>query len=390
MRYYVYFILAIVLFSCRPPGLTEATEASPDSELSSQADGQSSRSKIIKVKKAKPKLSLATKRPVYVMKTYSRPDEFQNDDRFKRFYTQGLVFYNGHLLESTGMPGFSRLRFMEVKASETRFVAGMGEILTETDRSKCKFLKEILKSQGRPLYPDDRCLPHGEGVTVIESMVYLLTWQLRRGIAYQIEGTPTSPRLREVFRFDIPIEGWGLTNNGKQLIISDGSDRLYFVLPDQLQSATERHWGRACIMQLRVNTGGVERDEVVSHYDCEVPSQTFYRTNMSRSASLRGPWVSHLNELEFIKGKIYANVLGTNYVARINPYSAEVESYLDFSELVPTPDSFEDDRHKEWFFDDHQSHNYVLNGLAYDEQRDELYVTGKQWPFFLKVKLDHP
>lgn len=165
----------------------------------------------------------------------------------------------------------------------------------------------------------------GEGLTLWQGKLIQLTW--RRGIGFVYD--------RETFKrldsFSYSTEGWGITHNDQYLIMSDGSSTLYFLDSETFQP----------IRALRVHDGGVQ--------------------------------IANLNELEYIKGEIYANVWQTDYIVRISPKTGQVsgwinlEGLLSSEEPIPTVD--------------------VLNGIAYDENEERLFVTGKYWPKLFEIKL---
>lgn len=212
-------------------------------------------------------------------------------------FTQGLVYEAGAFYEGTGLRnGRSSLRKV---ALET------GKILQQINLADRYF---------------------GEGIVVWESRIIQLTWQSEIGFVYDKE---SFERLAE---FSYPTEGWGITHDGEQLIMSDGSSTLYFWDADTLTET-----GR------------------ISVYDD------------------RGP-VVRLNELEYIKGEIYANVWQTDRIARINPETGAVVGWLDLSGLLQLPA-------------DYNRRVDVLNGIAYDAATDRLFVTGKLWPTLFEIDL---
>jgi glutamine cyclotransferase len=164
-----------------------------------------------------------------------------------------------------------------------------------------------------------------EGLAVLQGKAFQLTWQSRKGFVYDLE----SLRLEKEFKLE--GEGWGLTTDGNSLIWSDGTDHIRFMDPSTFKV------GRT--IQVR---------------------------NQSRP-------VLGLNELEFIKGEIFANVWGSDYVVRIAPGSGEVTGVIDFSGLLT--------------FKDRRNDTDVLNGIAYDAAADRLFVTGKRWPKLFEVRL---
>jgi glutamine cyclotransferase len=165
----------------------------------------------------------------------------------------------------------------------------------------------------------------GEGIAVYQGKIIQLTWRENLGLVYDRE----SFAVLEVFSY--PTEGWGLTHDGKHLIMSDGSSTLTFLDPETFAP--------------------VRRIEVTSS---------------------RGP-VENLNELEYIKGEIYANIWLTDYIVRIDPQTGRVTGWIDLSGLLP-PDTV-------------RGAVDVLNGIAYDYKQDRIFVTGKLWPFVFEIQL---
>jgi len=164
-----------------------------------------------------------------------------------------------------------------------------------------------------------------EGLALLEGKLYQLTWKENTGFIYDPQD------FRQLGTFSYPTEGWGLTTDGSSLILSDGSATLYFLDPQTLQTT------RA----LQVNLDGAPLDR--------------------------------LNELEYIRGEIYANIWYKDLIARIDPASGEVVGVIDCGSLrdgegAPAP-------------------NDVLNGIAYDARGDRLYLTGKNWPWIYEVSL---
>ncbi|HLY41673.1 MAG TPA: glutaminyl-peptide cyclotransferase [Terracidiphilus sp.] len=210
-------------------------------------------------------------------------------------FTQGLVYVDGHLYESTGIKGKSSLR------------------------------EEDLES-GRILHLQDVPAKYfAEGLTNWGSMLVQLTWQSQVALVYD----RTTFRFLRSFHYD--GEGWGLTQDGKNLILSDGTATLKFFDPGTFRE--------------------VRRIVVRDH----------------------GAPVSQLNELEFIRGQIYANVWHSDRIARISPANGNVLGWIDLNGLLPA--SQRSDREA------------VLNGVAYDEARDRLFVTGKLWPKIFEIKV---
>ena len=165
----------------------------------------------------------------------------------------------------------------------------------------------------------------GEGLTLLNGKLYQLTWQHQKGFVYD---QVTFQKLGE---FSYYGEGWGLTDDEQSLIISDGTNRLRFIDPSTFQVKR----------LLAVADGGVP--------------------------------ISQLNELEYVKGEILANVWHQDRIARIDPQSGKVLGWIELKGLISPrelPDS-----------------EAVLNGIAYDEQSGRLFVTGKLWPKLFEIRL---
>lgn len=164
----------------------------------------------------------------------------------------------------------------------------------------------------------------GEGITVLGDRIFQLTWQ--SGIGYVYRKSDFS--LLQTWNY--AHEGWGITDDDTRLIVSDGTATIRFLDPATLQTTS----------QITVS------DE-------------------------RG-LVTNLNELEYIRGEIYANIWQTDRIARIDPASGKVLGWLDLSGLLPT--------------EDRQQQVDVLNGIAYDAANDRLFVTGKWWPKLFEIE----
>jgi glutaminyl-peptide cyclotransferase len=210
-------------------------------------------------------------------------------------FTQGLVYADGHLYESTGLNGQSSLRMTDLET---------GRILQEQPVASQYF---------------------AEGLAAWGSTLVQLTWQDHIAFVYD----RFSFRLLNTLHY--PGEGWGLTSDGKRLILSDGTADLRFLDP-------------ATMRELR-------RVTVKDH----------------------GAPVKELNELEFIHGEIYANIWHSDRIARISPRNGAVLGWIDLTGLLPdnlrsTPEA-------------------VLNGIAYDAARDRLFVTGKLWPRLYEIRI---
>ncbi len=210
-------------------------------------------------------------------------------------FTQGLYIEDGILYESTGLNGKSAVKKIDPKT---------GKVIKSRDMQD-KFF--------------------GEGLTIVDDKIYQITWRSKTGFVYDKESL-------EVLRtFSYKTQGWGITYDGKYLIISDGSDILYFMDPNSF-----------------VVVGNLE----------------VYNKNGK---------VTKLNELEYINGEIYANIWGKDLIARIDPKTGYVKSWIDLTGIL----SKEDRKGKE----------DVLNGIAYDPENDTLLVTGKFWPKMFEIKV---
>ncbi|MFZ6013946.1 MAG: glutaminyl-peptide cyclotransferase [Bacteroidota bacterium] len=211
-------------------------------------------------------------------------------------FTQGLVVHNGLLYESTG---------------QKKSWLGIVDVSTGTPDKKV-----IL---------DDRYF--GEGITILNNKIYQLTWQTKKGFIYDLK---TFKKLGE---FDYATEGWGLTHDNKNLIMSDGSEKLTFLDTTSLKP--------------------VRSLTVIDEY---------------------GP-VKKLNELEYIEGAIFANQWETNRIVKIDPQTGKVIGRMDLTPLVR---------------DANMSHenSEVLNGIAYHSTTKSLLVTGKYWPKIYVLSLN--
>lgn len=165
----------------------------------------------------------------------------------------------------------------------------------------------------------------GEGIVDWKSQLFELTWKSQIGFVYNLDNF--EPRRTFQYRG----EGWGLTRDDRRLIMSDGTDTLRFLDPDTLKEV-----GRI-------------------------------------SVTADGKAVENLNELEWVKGEIYANIWQTNLIARINPQNGNVLGWIDLSNVVAASGV--------------RDINAVLNGIAYDQAHDRLFVTGKLWPWLFEVRL---
>jgi glutamine cyclotransferase len=230
--------------------------------------------------------------PVY---TYNVVNTYPHD---RNAFTQGLVFEDGVLYEGTGGFGNSTLRRVELET---------GDILQIRELSAQIF---------------------GEGITIYENKIIQLTWKSNIGFVYD----KNSFELLQEFNYS--TEGWGITNDGTRLIMSDGTSTLHFLNPQTFEE----------IGQLGV-------------FDNDGP-------------------VARLNELEYVQGEIYANVWQTDRVARIAPGTGQVVGWIELGGLLTT--------------EDHHELVDVLNGIAYDAKTARLFVTGKLWPKLFEIELISP
>ena len=182
-------------------------------------------------------------------------------------------------------------------------------------------LSDATLESGRRLNPN----MFGEGITVFDGKVYQLTWQNRMALVYK------ESDLTPLEWFAIPGEGWGITHNDSRLIYSDGSDKLHFLNP---------------------------------------VTQTIER---SLAVTLSGQPLERLNELEWIDGKIWANVWGTDRIVIIDPDTGEVTGNINLAGLLP--------------LDQREPGTDVLNGIARNPANGDIWVTGKRWPFLYRIEL---
>jgi glutaminyl-peptide cyclotransferase len=209
-------------------------------------------------------------------------------------FTEGLVFSEAFFYESTGISGFSSLR----RVNTTTGIV-----------------------QQQTLLPSKY---FGEGLTIVNNKIIQLTWQTHVGFIYN------KTTFSVLGNFSYATEGWGLTFDGKHLIMSDGTDNLYFLDPTTFQRTG----------QVVVHDGNTT--------------------------------IVKVNELEYIKGDVYANIWQTNTIAIINPQTGQVKGWIDLTGLQDesNPDP-----------------NAVLNGIAYDQNNNRLFVTGKDWSSIYQIKL---
>jgi len=210
-------------------------------------------------------------------------------------FTQGLIFHEGNWIESTGEVGRSSLRRVEIDS---------GKVLQQVDVAPPYF---------------------AEGITLLKGKIFQLTWQHQVGFVYD------GLTFEKSGEFKYSGEGWGLTNDGQSLILSDGTNKIRFIDPDNFQVTKT-------IAVLDGHTA-----------------------------------IAEINELEYVKGEIYANIWHADRIARIDPNSGKVVGWINLAGLL-APGEVQDEE-------------AVLNGIAYDEASGRLFVTGKLWPKIFEIRL---
>jgi glutamine cyclotransferase len=223
-------------------------------------------------------------------------------------FTQGLEIYQGNFLESTGLPKRSTLRLVDIKKGNVT--------------QKIKNADDVF----------------AEGVTVFNDTIYQLSWQNHLVFMYQAKG------LKPIGSLPWSGEGWGITHDNKFLIISEGSDKLYFVDP-----------------------GTLKLNKVISVVD-----------NFGA--------VNNLNELEMIEGYIYANRWQYDYILKIDPANGHVVGRMNFQDFLQK-NSKADLSYLTKAGSTATESGAVLNGIAYDTASKKMYVTGKLWPEVFEVVL---
>jgi glutamine cyclotransferase len=213
----------------------------------------------------------------------------------KAAFTQGLAYDKGILFEGTGLYGQSTLRKVNLQT---------GTVIE------------------RVRLPD---LYFGEGIAIWNDRLVQLTWQSGRGFIYDKKS------LRQISNFTYETEGWGITSDGERLIMSDGTDDLYFLDPETL-----------------IVTGKMEVKD--------------------GAHPVRG-----INELEYINGEIFANIWPTDKIAIISPQTGAVRAWIDLHGILPLEDRLRGVD--------------VLNGIAYDALNDRIFVTGKLWSKLFEIEL---
>ena len=211
-------------------------------------------------------------------------------------FTEGLFYLNGFLYESTGLEQHSSIRKVQIAT---------GKVVQKIDIPAQYF---------------------GEGIVNWKGRLISLTWKSQVGFVYDLA------TFKRQGQWSYPGEGWALTQDGKRIIMSDGTPQLRFIDP-----------------------------------------QTFRETGRLQ-VTIDGKPLQNVNELEWVKGEIFANVWQTNWIVRIDPDSGKVIGVIDLAGLLRPTDQV-------------AGQTDVLNGIAYDAKRDRLFVTGKNWPKLFEIRL---
>jgi glutamine cyclotransferase len=242
------------------------------------------------------------------------PIDFDVERIFERSrpgFTQGLEFHGDRLFESTGaFEGSTELNEISLDDAARR-----AEVST-------------LVSHGKAVF--------GEGLTILGDRIFQLTLQSKLLFEYQID--TFEPRVRE-----IAINGWGLANDGRRLIASDGSDRLYFLDPGTLAELGT--------VKVRRKAWGLLRSQRM------------------------------INEMEMVGEKLFANIYRSNEIVRIDLETGCVDGVADFSRLYRELDTKQRRQ-----VDSHA--NNVLNGIAYSKERATFFLTGKRWPVIFEIRMN--
>ena len=240
--------------------------------------------------------------PITPLISYSLLNAYPHDTLL---FTEGFLFHNGKLFESTGSPE---------DLPKTKSLVGISDLLTGKFNSKIELDKKLF---------------FGEGIVFMNNKLYQLTYKNKVGFIYD------EKNFKKIGEFKYSNEeGWSLTTDGQNIIMSDGSSNLTYLDPVKL-SPTKI---------LKVTENGLPRDS--------------------------------LNELEFIKGFIYANIWRNNSVVKINPTNGKVIGKIDLGQLMVMEQN-------------KNSHVDVLNGIAYDTTNDKIYVTGKLWSKIYQINFNH-
>ena len=226
-------------------------------------------------------------------------------------FTQGLEYYKGQLLESTGLTGRSSLRAVDISS---------GKVSSRIDLDQNIF---------------------AEGLTVLRDTLYQLSWQNHEVYLWDVKKQP----FKKLTTLPWSGEGWGITNDGNQLIISEGSDKLYFVAPGTLK--------------------------------------------LNKVLSIRDQYgsVNNLNELEMIDGYIYANRWQYDYILKIDPVTGFVVGTINLQDFL-VKNSKADLSYLSKPGTTATDNGAVLNGIAYDPKKKTMYITGKLWPEVFEIRVE--
>ncbi|KAA3659448.1 MAG: glutaminyl-peptide cyclotransferase [Calditrichaeota bacterium] len=213
-------------------------------------------------------------------------------------FTQGLLVYDGYIYESTGLYGHSSIRKVDIES---------GKIIQERTLPGNVFTERLAR---------------------VENKFIQLTWLNYLGYVYDVDS------LQEINKFHYDRQGWGITFDGFDLIMSDGSDTLFY-------------W----------DAGSYEEKNALA-------------------VTSDGKPVQRLNELEFINGYIWANIWKSDSIAVIDPENGHVETWLDMSGILDSGERTDTAD--------------VLNGIAWDEEKQAIYITGKLWPHVFQIRVTGP
>ena len=278
MRFYILILLVLLMFSCN------------------SSSGENKDNSVNKTPNTEASTTTNSKVPTY---TYEVVNEYNHDPNA---FTQGLVFHEGVLYEGTG-----------------------GD---ETDDDFDSSLRKVEIESGKVLNKFDLADEFfGEGIVILKDKIYQLTWRSGVGFVYNLSDF----KLLQEFRYS--GEGWGLTTDGTNLIMSDGTHVIRIVDPETFKTIRTM----------------VVKDE-------------------------KGKPLFRINELEYIKGEIWANIWQQAKIARLDPKDGKLLGWIDLTKL-------ETKQKKK------SKRADVLNGIAYDAENDKIYVTGKLWKNLYEIKV---
>jgi len=283
MRFFLLILFTVFAISCKTENSVNRQNVNVNSAINTNKTANSPGQTTGKI-------------PVY---TYEIVNTFKHDSKA---FTQGLVFYNGFLYESTGQKGDSTVRKVEINS---------GRVLQNHDLSDAYF---------------------AEGMTILNDRIYQITWQENTAFVYDVNDFKLLKELK------YQGEGWGLTNDGTNLIMSDGTHVIRIVDPE-----------------------------------------TFKTTRTLVVLDENGKPLLDINELEYVKGEIWANVWHSekigkpNHIVRIDPNSGKLLGWINLQGISPA--------------DVERDGENTLNGIAYDKTGDRIFVTGKKWRNLYEIKL---